>query len=615
MDPMSLLYGKSFVENYLDDVKDQEITIIDIGSALVAGQEDLGTLRQFFNRPNWKYIGVDLEKQNNVDIVLSDPYNWKELEDNIADVVITSATFEHIEFPWITIREISRILKPDGLFCIIAPSSGPAHRHPVDCWRILPDGINALAKWGNFEVIETHLAAGVLPWQHTFGVMKKKSGSKQFQNKRAGYKAYLSAINIPQRPDHILSPEYFINSADILISAKQGKLAESYITTGIRAHPENFTLKLKALEIFWENKNLMPGMELSLNILSSRPVEQNNLVYVSNFINNLINFVQSNLLTGDINTVVRNFLESVRIECKKIVDENVSYVHMLSDFSQKIGFWILAEECWDKISFLNQANTSEYIRAKLMWAVLPRGYGFVTTSQKRFEQILEYQMKNRILNRTTVIQHLIDKKKYRNYVEIGVERGLNFFQIKCPKKIAVDLNFKIPGGFRNSENEVFFEISSDDFFRNPPDELLKNGIDIALIDGGHTYKQSLKDILNCLNYLNDGGIMILHDCLPISPSCAAPTLEDAIKYPDFQGAWSGEVYKSVINIRRRGDLFCAVLNCDFGVGIVMKGKPESTIDMTDEEIQNLDFWGLMKNKEKLLNLKDPSWFWTFLQRV
>ena len=56
-------------------------------------------------------------------------------------------TFEHIEYFWITILEIWRVLKPGGIVCIIAPSAGNQHRFPVDCWRFYPDGFTALCKY------------------------------------------------------------------------------------------------------------------------------------------------------------------------------------------------------------------------------------------------------------------------------------------------------------------------------------------------------------------------------------------------------------------------------------------------------------------------------------
>ncbi len=64
---------------------------------------------------------MDIQEGPNVDIVVSDIYNWIEIEDSSFDVVISGQAFEHMEFFWKAIKEIERILKPGGLCCIIAP--------------------------------------------------------------------------------------------------------------------------------------------------------------------------------------------------------------------------------------------------------------------------------------------------------------------------------------------------------------------------------------------------------------------------------------------------------------------------------------------------------------
>ena len=51
-------------------------------------------------------------------------------------------------------REMRRALKPGGHCCIIAPSAGPEHRYPVDCWRVYPDGLRAAARYAGLATIE-----------------------------------------------------------------------------------------------------------------------------------------------------------------------------------------------------------------------------------------------------------------------------------------------------------------------------------------------------------------------------------------------------------------------------------------------------------------------------
>jgi len=138
---------KKFKEVYLDPKKD--LKILDLGS-----QDVNGTYTELFQEPKWIYHGIDMVKGKNVDIFLDNPYDWSNIEANSYDVVISGQAFEHIEYFWITILQVNRVLKKDGLACIIAPADGHEHRYPVDCWRYYPDGMKALAKWAKMEVIE-----------------------------------------------------------------------------------------------------------------------------------------------------------------------------------------------------------------------------------------------------------------------------------------------------------------------------------------------------------------------------------------------------------------------------------------------------------------------------
>ena len=118
-----------------------------------------GCYRELFTQnPNVEYVGLDIEAGPNVDVVVKSPYNWDNVEDEAFDFVISGNAFEHIEFPWITIKLINQKLKYGGFAAILAPNSGSEHRYPVDCYRYFADGLRALAKWGGFKVINATVA-------------------------------------------------------------------------------------------------------------------------------------------------------------------------------------------------------------------------------------------------------------------------------------------------------------------------------------------------------------------------------------------------------------------------------------------------------------------------
>ncbi len=146
----------AFRDTYLTGREKEPLNILDVGSLDVSG----GAYRGYFDSSPWTYRGVDMSAGKNVDIVLHDPYNWREVRSGSADVVISGQAFEHIEFFWLTMLEIARVLKPGGLCCLIAPSSGPEHRYPVDCWRFYRDGFAALARFASLKVLEIYSQKG-----------------------------------------------------------------------------------------------------------------------------------------------------------------------------------------------------------------------------------------------------------------------------------------------------------------------------------------------------------------------------------------------------------------------------------------------------------------------
>ncbi len=150
MHKSSMLRMKCFVDHYCKVRENEERKkVLDIGS-----YDFNGTYRMLFPEDLYDYIGLDMEKGPNVDIVPDDPYEWKNIDNESFDYIISGQAFEHIEYPWLTMQQIYDKLKPEGIACIIAPNGLSEHRYPVDCWRFYSDGMISLAKWCGFEVIE-----------------------------------------------------------------------------------------------------------------------------------------------------------------------------------------------------------------------------------------------------------------------------------------------------------------------------------------------------------------------------------------------------------------------------------------------------------------------------
>jgi hypothetical protein len=233
------------------------------------------------------------------------------------------------------------------------------------------------------------------------------------------------------------------------------------------------------------------------------------------------------------------------------------------------------------------------------------------------------------MNRFDIIQQIIAKKKSRNYLEIGVEKGKVFLKIKVRKKIAVDPAFKIrrkqkiKACLSNATNlfNEYYEMTSDSFFEKHRNRLTRlNGLDIAFVDGLHTYGQTLKDVINCLEHLKPGGVIAVHDCNPATAASAVPAESRERAANMNLGAqtkdWSGDVWKTIVCLRStRNDLKICVLDCDHGVALITRGRPESMLDYSLEKIDRLDFDDLEKNRRHLLNLKSPNYLHDFLSSM
>ena len=151
MHKSSILRMKWFVDHYASKIPKSKVRVLDVGSYDVNG-----SYRHLFTEGKYHYTGLDMEDGPNVDVVLKNPYNWDAIETDSFDVIISGQVFEHIEFFWITMSEMTRVLKKDGLLCLIAPNGFGEHRYPVDCYRFFTDGMVALAKFVNLELLHAH---------------------------------------------------------------------------------------------------------------------------------------------------------------------------------------------------------------------------------------------------------------------------------------------------------------------------------------------------------------------------------------------------------------------------------------------------------------------------
>ncbi|TGD84027.1 class I SAM-dependent methyltransferase [Mycolicibacterium sp. CH28] len=227
------------------------------------------------------------------------------------------------------------------------------------------------------------------------------------------------------------------------------------------------------------------------------------------------------------------------------------------------------------------------------------------------------------VNRIRAVQQALAMRSSPVYLEIGVSRGQAFQRISADVKIAVDPAFRLTERTRELANDKgrvveYFETTSDAFFETETALLEQHPVDVALIDGLHTYEQVVRDVENTVRYLKDDGVIFLHDCNPPF-ELAGRRAESWDEFMAQQsgplkiGIWNGDVWKAIVELRStRPDLLVGVLKCDQGVGFVRKGTPESTLTYSPEQVGALTYADLKAARRRLLNLKPSRYLGEFL---
>ena len=179
--------------------------------------------------------------------------------------------------------------------------------------------------------------------------------------------------------------------------------------------------------------------------------------------------------------------------------------------------------------------------------------------------------------RWDMIEYLIKKNNYKRYLEIGCDQNQLFSKINIQNKVGVD---PVSGGNVRETSDSFFEKNREMF-------------DIIFIDGLHIYEQVKRDILNSIKYLNDEGVILIHDCLPDSMAKQA--------VPRYKMQWNGDVWKAIVDLRQNADLEIFTCEIDQGIGIIKKNKNTSILKI-DKPIQKLKFKDYYKNYKNYMRI-------------
>lgn len=186
------------------------------------------------------------------------------------------------------------------------------------------------------------------------------------------------------------------------------------------------------------------------------------------------------------------------------------------------------------------------------------------------------------MNRTEILNKLIQKNNFKSYLEIGVntpnQPGYNWVGVSCETKHGVDPNV-----------DTTYRMTSDEFFSNH----ISQKYDIVFVDGLHLFEQAFRDIENSINNLNDNGIIVVHDC--------NPTSEITQRRERVSDAWHGDVWKAILKLRlEKKDINIHTIDTDEGCAIITRGGQNLMDNNGKIDVYTYEFFN--QNRTEILNL-------------
>ena len=181
------------------------------------------------------------------------------------------------------------------------------------------------------------------------------------------------------------------------------------------------------------------------------------------------------------------------------------------------------------------------------------------------------------MTRWEIINRIIGDRGYRSFLEIGTQYGATFTRVDVPVKVSVD---------PDPRTAATYVMTSDEYFREHKDKF-----DLVFVDGLHECGQAYRDVMNALEILNKGGVIVMHDCHPTDRQMQEPYCG--------QYFWTGDVWKAFVMLRGTLAHEMYVIDQDFGCGIIdtakrrkkkTEGLPKDMKAMTYEDFVDHPEW-------------------------
>jgi hypothetical protein len=188
----------------------------------------------------------------------------------------------------------------------------------------------------------------------------------------------------------------------------------------------------------------------------------------------------------------------------------------------------------------------------------------------------------RKMNRTDVINELIGAHGFKSYLEIGVRNAAdNFNRVECEHKVGVDCSHPADGVLL-MRSEEFFAQNDEQF-------------DLLFLDGNHTYQASKADFLAAMEAKTESGLVVVHDCLPLSEQEARPE-----RPANRNLSWCGEVWRVWSEL---ADGY--IVDCDHGLGVAhaILDDPRADVCVPPWKKRNAGIRVIISQRAFLRNMK------------